>query len=290
MKLTRVTAIAVLLSWPGATLAAEAKEIDLDGRPGDRWYFEPYGGQMYFQADSLRHRFLYDDTRPVTELRARDATGVGGMGGLRTSWVANDYLIVDPVSVEMGGGGFRVKRYSGCKNQGGGNCTPPDADDAWYGVQSYRFGTGVRAGVPLRYIQPYVGLSYGMQIYTFTGRDPYDPVDVEAEFEGSVGPMFAPMLSVGSNIYFHRGFRMFVEMRQQSLDFSSRAVDHNIGAQRLTLRGSTCTSTLVGASWSPEFFRQATPRGKALTVMIPLFFSLLMAPAMAGGASNQDGT
>lgn len=265
------TVVAFLVGSVAHAEAPKPGDIALDGRAEDRFFFEVYGGPL--QAEGrLTHR-VKDGNRLVL----RDVDASGGYGGLRMSWHANDYAIVDIAAMDIGTFSVKPKTYDTCTF----GC--PNVEEA-YSFAVLRAGAGGRVAVPLRYVQPYFGLHASLQVVETSGKDPADPNEAEAPFRADFPARFGVDGFVGTNVYLHREWRLFVDLRQSSLDGTTAGGSK--APNRLSFDGAHTRTLSVGVSASPSFFRKTTPGVKAATVGGVLGYAALMGLIFAAGAKD----
>lgn len=241
---------ATLLLVLAAALPARA---DGDGRPQDRFYYGLYGGVAYPTAG--RFTLFADDHGTHIPLTSVDnASGrVGWVAGVDVSYWACDYF---GFGFEMELADFTIPTPS----------SPSQDVDAL----AFRLGPSAKVAVPLRYLQPYVGVSPSMLLVAVHGSD---HEATAKQLGGVTGKKLVLTLLAGANFYVNRNLRLFIEYQLSLFDLATSTGDAEASGgdgRGLLYENVLSHHVVTGVSFSPESFREAPLRVKKIMAGAPL--------------------
>jgi len=239
-------------------------------RLGDLVYFGVYGGPSFASVDTRTHHSAEDGTR--SELDGLDAS-IGWTAGYNVAWWPYDFFGLDgslegfSLSYEPAGSRFDDCAGSDCRLE-----KTPSYDG--FGLQ---VGPTVRGAIPLRYVQPNLGVGLMLPITFQLTQDPVSRLDETAVDVG------AAMRFVGGlNVLAARDWRVYTEYH---LDY--RLVAVNPGAP-LDDAGWLRHSIVLGFAVSPDSYKESPGDDKAFSIVMPLVLPMAgwIASAVAKGVAE----
>jgi hypothetical protein len=165
-----------------------------------------------------------------------------------------------------------VNRFDSC---GGDGCRKEKTPD--YGGFGLQVGPTVRGAVPLRYLQPNLGVGLMLPVTWLFTQDPVSRLDQTAFDVGA-----ALRVLGGLNVFVARSWRIYAEYH---LDYRFAAIDP--GAP-LDASGWLRHSLVVGFSAAPEGFKAEPEGDKTIDVVVPFVVPLAgwAVAAIAKGAAK----
>ncbi len=233
--------------------AASAARADGDGRPQDRFYYGLYGGVAYPTAG--RFTLFADENGNRLPLTAVDnaAGRVGWVAGVDLSYWACDYF----------GFGFEMELADF-------TLPTPSSPSQDVDAMAFRLGPSAKLAVPLRYLQPYVGVSPSMLLVSVRGSDHEATAN---QLGGVTGKKLVLTVIAGVNFYVNRNLRLFVEYQVSLFDLATSTGDAMASGgdgRGLLYENVLDHHVVTGVSFSPESFREAPSRIKKLMAGGPL--------------------
>lgn len=257
---------------------------ELDGRAGDRFWVSLRGGFGQARAGRLVDQRYSMNGPAGSQTLGGLSGGGGGTFGYSVEWVGCDYAtIVLAQSDTTWGSGLR-------------GCVPgsPDCRTFSY-IEGRTMIGGLKLGVPLRWVQPYVLVGPEIHGIGMGGTSSFSSKRFRA---GSIGEIGVEA-SAGVTVFLAPSYRAFLEMssRRRSF-FTYRTPTIEVGAgeywHRLEVDRYRSTTVVAGLSWSPgESFRAQRPAMKSLMVSAGILVALLagmpaLDPASATGLEPLD--
>ncbi len=202
--------------------------------------------------DRLEDRVFFSVSGGVSQANLRSFTDVSGVEhrwlvapyGWRAAWAVGLWP-AEWIGLELS---------TSVMSLGVGSLSTPTGptETSGFGLQVV---PSVRLALPLRYFAPYVGAGFAV-FYPFV-TETRDGV----AWRGHTGAQFAPRFFAGTNLYFSRDLRFFLDVELFALD--ATAMLRAEGDQQATqqYRGALVPSLSLGVAWTPEAYRQSSGKG-----------------------------